>query len=357
MSVGRAPDTRIFRCPFGRCLSWAGVSETVLHICCSFVRLGKGHATLRIGTIQTREPKSISHDECGLLRGDDRAHHHRKLVDAPRFWSIDSAPACLAFLHAILCGVSWKDQGVPAKGGPIFKSCRRAVPMTAIEYGPRGDRTCTSRAHPSSRQLSKGYAIDAILRIVYFIAPVFGQIERFIAPAHFSRLRWRLRERDPIPPLPLITTSPLSCEGQNGRPPLQPDAKGRESSNRQTGNAFRRHSTFALLPMEILLEIAWSLLPADLLALSRVSKQSRGIFLLIFDQLCSACRSVRASKVHYTLRLRFCSRCEKANLKLGYALARPSWLDQDNVHIWHLLPPTSSGFVATTAKNNASYHE
>ncbi|KAF8067022.1 hypothetical protein FPV67DRAFT_1225181 [Lyophyllum atratum] len=148
------------------------------------------------------------------------------------------------------------------------------------------------------------------------------------------------------------------------------------------------------LPTEVLLETARTLEPADLLALSRVSKQFRAIFMskhsrlvwvsafknaiadlglpvgcpadmnepqyasLIFDQFCSACNSTRATKVHFPLRLRFCATCEALNLKQGIKIAIPPWMEKNNVQIWSCLPVAfySSGSMTPFSWDNHTWH-
>lgn len=153
-------------------------------------------------------------------------------------------------------------------------------------------------------------------------------------------------------------------------------------------------SKIADLPMEVFLEIASTLEPADLLSLSRVSKNLRKIFMsrksrfvwdrafrsaiavlrlpigcppdlnepqyasLLFDRLCSACNSVRASKLYMTLRLRFCTACEKANLGFGYTMTAPEWRGINNCTIWMHLPCATYDYSAPldfNARNNTQW--
>ncbi|KAF8067059.1 hypothetical protein FPV67DRAFT_1497742 [Lyophyllum atratum] len=151
-------------------------------------------------------------------------------------------------------------------------------------------------------------------------------------------------------------------------------------------------SAFGSVPTDIFLEIGSALEPADLLSLSRVSKQFRAIFMsrnsrfvwaaafrraeitlglpvgcppdmnepqyasLIFDQLCSACNSVDASEVYFSLRLRFCLVCEKVNIRPGTSISHPPWMERGQ--IWKLLPAASypSRPMATSSQRNIKQH-
>lgn len=100
------------------------------------------------------------------------------------------------------------------------------------------------------------------------------------------------------------------------------------------------------LPLDVILEIASCFAPRDILSLSRVTKEFRAMLMsrntqfvwrrvlrgvpglpdcppdltepqyasLVFEQLCWACDSIRASKPFYTLRVRLCATCVRSNV-------------------------------------------
>ncbi|KAF8054320.1 hypothetical protein FPV67DRAFT_1552383 [Lyophyllum atratum] len=161
---------------------------------------------------------------------------------------------------------------------------------------------------------------------------------------------------------------------------------------RPSEEVFAQTPAFGNVPIDIVLEIGCALEPADLLSLSRVSKQFRCIFMsrnsrfvwavafrkaeitlalpvgcppdmnepqyasLIFDQLCSACNSVDASEVYFSLRLRFCLVCEKVNIRPGTSISHPLWMERGQ--IWKLLPAAfySSRPMATSSEGNIKEH-
>jgi len=130
---------------------------------------------------------------------------------------------------------------------------------------------------------------------------------------------------------------------------------------------------FIDMPLDVFLEIASSIEPLDLIHLSRLNKEFHATFMsqsarfvwtrvlesvpglpgcppdmtepqyasLIFEQQCSACNSVRASKVYFTLRVRFCSACSGGNVRRGrYISPYPAWSFRES--IWCLLPAHQS---------------
>ncbi|KAK7677453.1 hypothetical protein QCA50_019566 [Cerrena zonata] len=134
------------------------------------------------------------------------------------------------------------------------------------------------------------------------------------------------------------------------------------------------------MPFDIFLEITSWLHPLDLIQLSRVSKQLRGIFIskssrtlwvrarrdtrlpdcpdglnelqyatLVFDELCQACSKPRSKNVEYVYKLRLCTACYKKNVVEGEKLFKqyPKYLDPI---IFNLLPR------ATEEPNSEAYY-
>ncbi|CAA7263589.1 unnamed protein product [Cyclocybe aegerita] len=132
---------------------------------------------------------------------------------------------------------------------------------------------------------------------------------------------------------------------------------------------------FLDLPLDVIFEAISYLSPADVLTLTRVSREFRSLFLsrssslaiwrrvvvqvpglppcpedldepqyasLVYDKFCMACGSTRGVlTTYYRLRLRFCTKCAKRNLMDGYDIRSEGYAYSDTTLFLEILP--SSG--------------
>ncbi|OJT07262.1 hypothetical protein TRAPUB_1891 [Trametes pubescens] len=129
------------------------------------------------------------------------------------------------------------------------------------------------------------------------------------------------------------------------------NTKGKKPTGRNVGKLMG----VMKMPLDVFFEIASHLHPLDVLQLSRVSNELRGMLLsrqsrhiwiaarknidppfpdielaisepklahLLFEQVCNACGAGRAQFTNYAIVVRFCASCMKTNIKKGTTLAK-----------------------------------
>jgi hypothetical protein len=139
------------------------------------------------------------------------------------------------------------------------------------------------------------------------------------------------------------------------RPRTSSSPKQVKGKGSRKGRNLGKLAQLVNMPLDVFFEITSQLQPLDILQLSRVSKHFRSTFAsrrsrhvwvaarknipdmpdcpddltepqyasLMFEHNCQACGKSRANKTDYSLRVRFCGPCFKANVKKGSTIIRP----------------------------------